>query len=166
MNHPGADPPVPVFRQHHHPADHHGPFIQGIHLRRGHRKIVVCHDDIPGVRRVVVVKLPPQRDMVLLRHGLDADIVGPGLLPGLRGPDDFKLVFRSVFHGCVLPVPSSSAIPSRPARRARSPLRPRFRSIRRAMCRWISPASAAPAPRPHRKGKPGNNCCSVNRLKC
>ena len=84
-----------VFREHDHPSDQNRRRIDLIDSAGRHGKLVVGQDDILGLRRVLVVKLPPQRDPVLPRHPLDPHVVRPGSLPRLGGSDNLNV------HGCV-----------------------------------------------------------------
>ena len=94
---PRTDALMPVFGQHHHPPDHHALFVQRVHPRRGDGEIRVRDHDILRFGRIVGVELLPERDMVLFRHGLDAHVVRPRLLPRFRRPDDLH-AFSSPFR--------------------------------------------------------------------
>ena len=91
---------MPVLGQNDHAADHHGFVIQRIHPRRGDREAVIRYDDIFCIRRVMFVKLLPERDVMLFCHGLDPDVIRSGLLPGFCGANDGQighfLYFRDI----------------------------------------------------------------------
>ena len=83
-----------VLRQHDHASNQCGRFVDRVDPAGRHGKLVVGQNDILGLRRVLVVKLPPQRDPVLLRHPLNPDVVRPSLLPGFCCSDNLDV------HNC------------------------------------------------------------------
>lgn len=85
-----------VLRQNDHASDQGGRFVDWIDPAGRDGEVVVGQDDILRLRRVIVVKLAPQRDPVLLRHPLNSNIVSPGLLPGFCCSDYLDVQWRII----------------------------------------------------------------------
>ena len=83
-----AQPLVPILRQHDDPPEDHVLRVEGVEPAGGYGQVIIDNNDVFGVRRIMLVELHLQRNLVLPRHRLDADIVRPGLLRRFRRPDD------------------------------------------------------------------------------
>ena len=94
-----------VLRQNDHAPDQGGRFVDRIDPAGRNGEVVVGQHDILRLRRVLVVKLPPQRDPVLFRHPRDPHVVRSRPLPRLGGSDNlevhkrrFSFAFDVPFH--------------------------------------------------------------------
>ena len=74
---------VAVLRQDDDAADHHPGIVERVQAGGGNGEVVIEENDVFCLRAVVFIELFPERDVVLLCHRLDADVVCAGLLPGL-----------------------------------------------------------------------------------
>ena len=102
-----------VFRQNDHAPDHGGRPVDRIDPTGRNGEVVVGQHDILRLRRVLVVKLPPQRDPVLLRHPLDPHVVRPRPLPRLGGSDYLEVHnWFPLIPLAIIPVKDLLKIPS------------------------------------------------------